>query len=982
MRAIAFLAVSLVAAAAVSLRLEPATLRDAGWLVIGAACAAAVYIGARLHRGDDRWSWRLVAAGPALFTCGAGVDLVLRVVDRPNPYPAPADGLAVLGCAAVGVGLWLAIRLHEAARSRLVVIDSVVLTGAGATAAWALLVEPHVDSVRSAPLMALTVAGMFVALVSVGLAVCTTVLLRDVTRAAIALVAAGTLLIASVPSAAISGLGAPYARGGALDLAWLAAICLIGAAALDPSMQDVGGSDRNLDSQLSRAWLVSLVSLALVPASMLVVESIRAGHFGMLATVASSVGLVVLVVFRLGDVLELQRTAIEREHVIGAGAARLAAVRSHDELEAVATQTARGLVGRNAWVVFGEKQLPSEALEGRRFKIVVNGGRVGEIAVSAGRLAPEHVRSLQRLASQVAHAIEGVNLVEQRATERATGRSEARFRSLVQNSSDLIAVVDAEGTFTYLAPSVQAVLGFDADELIGVRFVELLHAEEAEAIQAALAAATRSTGNHTLELRLRRRDASWCRLEAVVSNLLDDPSLQGLVITGHDVTQRRELEEQLSHQAFHDPLTSLANRALFLDRVSNALERSRRTFVRVAVLFIDVDDFKTVNDSLGHAAGDELLVGVSACLRDAVRDADAVARLGGDEFAVLLEGVDAGQAEVVASRLLESLDTPVVIEGSEIFPRASIGIALGGAGASASSLLREADAAMYDAKSAGKGRYSTFRPELHAAANEALALKADLIRAISSNELEVRYQPIVRLATGEIAAFEALTRWQHEERGAISPAEFIPLAEETGVIVDLGRLVLHRACAALAELRRTVPSASEMRVTVNVSSRQLHGTSIVEDVRQALAESNIEAPALTLELTESSLVRDVDDSVARLRELKDLGVRLAIDDFGTGFSSLAYLQRFPVDVLKIAREFVQEIGSDEEKARVASAVVRLGSTLSLDVVAEGIETTVQRDQLLALECGFGQGFLFAKPLSYGELVAATMSSLEPMRATA
>jgi diguanylate cyclase (GGDEF)-like protein/PAS domain S-box-containing protein len=633
-------------------------------------------------------------------------------------------------------------------------------------------------------------------------------------------------------------------------------------------------------------------------------------------------------------------------------------------------------------VLFGDKQLPPEALDGRRFKIVINGERVGEIAVSAGRLAPEHVRSLERLASQVAHAIEGVKLVEQRATERATGQSEARFRSLVQNSSDLIAVVDESGSFTYLAPSVQAVLGFDPQELIGVRFVELLHSEEKEAIESAVAAATRSTGNHTLELRLRRRDGSWCRLEAVISNLLADPSLRGLVITGHDVTQRRELEEQLSHQAFHDPLTSLANRALFLDRVSNALERSRRTFVRIAVLFIDIDDFKTVNDSLGHAAGDELLVGVAGCLREAVRDADAVARLGGDEFAVLLEGVDANQAEVVAGRLLESLDRPLVVEGTEIFPRASIGIALGGAGASGSSLLREADAAMYDAKSAGKGRYSTFRPELHAAANEALALKADLIRAISSNELEVRYQPIVRLATGEIAAFEALTRWQHEERGAISPAEFIPLAEETGVIVDLGRLVLRRACQALADLRSTVPSAAEMRVTVNVSSRQLHGTSIVEDVREALGESRIEPRALTLELTESSLVRDVDDSVARLRELKELGVRLAIDDFGTGFSSLAYLQRFPVDVLKIAREFVQEIGSDEEKARVASAVVRLGSTLSLDVIAEGIETPVQRDQLLALECGFGQGFLFAKPLSYGELVAATMSQLEPMRATA
>src|SRR5439155_5012312 len=357
----------------------------------------------------------------------------------------------------------------------------------------------------------------------------------------------------------------------------------------------------------------------------------------------------------------------------------------------VATETARGLVGRDAWVVFGDKPLPVVALEGRRFPISSsNGGRVGEIAVSAGRLAPDTVRSLERLASQVARAIEGVKLVEQ----QATGRSEARFRSLVQNSSDLIAVLDHNGSFAYLAPSVQSVLGFEAEELIGAPFAELLHTEERTAIEAALAAAARSSGNHTLEFRMRRRDNSWCALEAVVNNLVADPSVRGLVVTGHDVTQRRELEEQLSHQAFHDPLTSLANRALFLDRVSNALERSRRTFLRVAVLFIDVDDFKTVNDSLGHAAGDELLVGVAGCLRETVRDADAVARLGGDEFAVLLEGVDAAQAEVVAQRLLDGLDTPIVVEGTEIFPRASIGIALGGAGASGASLLREADAAM------------------------------------------------------------------------------------------------------------------------------------------------------------------------------------------------------------------------------------------------------------------------------------------------
>src|SRR5262249_42081922 len=255
-------------------------------------------------------------------------------------------------------------------------------------------------------------------------------------------------------------------------------------------------------------------------------------------------------------------------------------------------------------------------------------------------------RSLERLSSQVARAIEGVSLVEQ----RAAGRSEARFRSLVQNSSDLIAVLDRNSTFAYLAPSVRSVLGFEAEELIGAQFAELLHSEERTAIEAALSAAARSNGNCTLEFRMRRRDDTWCALEAVISNLFEDPSVRGLVVTGHDVTQRRELEEQLSHQAFHDSLTSLANRALFLDRVSNALERSRRTFLRVAVLFIDIDDFKTVNDSLGHAAGDELLVGVAGCLREAVRDADAVARLGGGEVAALLEGRDPGPGEAVAGR--------------------------------------------------------------------------------------------------------------------------------------------------------------------------------------------------------------------------------------------------------------------------------------------------------------------------------------------
>jgi diguanylate cyclase (GGDEF)-like protein/PAS domain S-box-containing protein len=979
MRALVFLGTSFAVAAAAAFHIHSGLERELVWLVSGLLCAGAVLLGARLNDLHARTGWRLVAVATGLFGAAAGIELVYRATGRTAGFPSLVDAASLAGCGSLGVGMLAIVRGRDERRDRAMLIDALALTTATAAIAWATLVEPHASQAGENVLKAAAVGWAFICLALLALAVCTTALEGTVTVSSVLLSCGATLQLSTMLLVSLDAGSDPMARPGVVALLRLASLGMVAAAALHPSSAHPGREDIGSDTRFRQRRLPALVGVALVPAGALAFDAVESGHTAMLVTVGATAALVLLVVLRVSDVLVRQVGAVEREHVIGVGAAKLAAARSYEEIEQVATATARGLVGDDAWVVIGSKVLPTRAADGRRFSIMAGDNQLGEIAVATRqRLSVETLHALKQLASHVALAIEGVKAVEQ----QATGRSEARFRSLVQNSSDLIAVLDARGAFSYIAPSVRAVLGHEPADLLGAPFVGLLHEEERVAVQTALAAEMRSTGTCTLELRMRRKDGSWCRLETVVNNLLGDPSVNGLVLTGHDVTQRRELEEQLAHQAFHDPLTSLANRALFLDRVTHALERSKRTFARVGVLFVDLDDFKTVNDSLGHAAGDELLVGVGLRLREAVRDADAVARLGGDEFAVLLEDVDAGSAEAVASRLLASLEAPVVVEGTELFPRASIGIALGAPGTLASSLLREADAAMYDAKSAGKSRYSTFRPELHQAANEALALKADLIRALSADELEVRYQPIVELESGRVAAFEALTRWQHAERGAVSPAEFIPLAEETGVIVDLGRMVLRRACVTLAELRRSIPAAGELRVTVNVSGRQLHGTSIVEDVRSALRESGIEPAALTLELTESTLVRDVDDSVSRLRELKDLGVRLAIDDFGTGFSSLAYLQRFPVDVLKIAREFVQEMGSDDGKARVASAVLRLGSTLSLDVVAEGIETPAQRDQLLGLGCGYGQGFLFAKPLSMSELAETLGDSARVTAASA
>src|SRR5215471_5165080 len=454
MRALAFLAFSAAAAVLLGLQLGTPTMRDVGWLVFGAVFAGVVLLGARLNQVWDRRAWRLVAAGGLLVAAGAGADEVLRVLDRSPSFPSPVEPLFILGIGILGLGLLLVLRAHDASRSRVIVIDTVVVTGAAATGAWVLLIEPHASAVLESPWTAGAIGAMFGALLVLALAVCTTGLVRSLTPASVGVFAGGALLLVAVPLASV-GAQAPYARGGALDALWLFGLGLLGAAALHPSMIMLGDKEDDREPQLRRAWLAALVSLALVPASMLAVESLREGDLGLLVAIAACVLLVLLVALRLGDVVELQQNAIEREHVMGSGAARLAAVRSHDELEEVATETARELVGRDAWVVFGDKPVPTAALDGRRFAIVVNRLRVGEIAVSAGRLAPVTVRSLERLASQVARAIEGVRLIEQ----RAAGRSEVRFRSLVQNSSDLIAVVDEEGAFTYLAPSVQSVLG-------------------------------------------------------------------------------------------------------------------------------------------------------------------------------------------------------------------------------------------------------------------------------------------------------------------------------------------------------------------------------------------------------------------------------------------------------------------------------------------------------------------------------------------
>lgn len=541
---------------------------------------------------------------------------------------------------------------------------------------------------------------------------------------------------------------------------------------------------------------------------------------------------------------------------------------------------------------------------------------------------------------------------------RALGRSEARFGALIQNATDAFAILDADGVHTYVSPAVSRVLGVIPAQLVSGELIARVHPDDRTWVADALTGIRSAPGSERSgTVRLRRSDGSWAIVEMVVKNLVDDPAVAGIVLNYRDVSERSRLESELRHQAFHDQLTGLPNRALFLDRLEVAL--TGRDVRPVVVLFLDLDDFKAVNDALGHAAGDELLVEIAGRLRTAIRAEDTAARVGGDEFAILLGGnADRAIAEATAKRILRVLDEPLSLDGRQIAQRSSVGVAMSDAGAerpSPDEVLRDADLAMYKAKLAGKGRIVFFEPGMREDAVARLELRSALEGALERGEMRLHLQPIVSLGSRIPIGLEALLRWDHPQKGLLAPGAFLSIAEESGLIVPIGRWILAEATRLAATQLRDMP------IAVNVSVRELSDPRLVQVVSSALAESGLPAERLTIEIPESLLLEDADERLEDLLRLKRLGLRLAIDDFGTGYSSLGYLRRLPLDQLKLDRSFVEHVSQPHERT-VARAIIELARSLELDIVAEGIETEEQRAALLALGCHSGQGYLFSEPM--------------------
>jgi diguanylate cyclase (GGDEF)-like protein/PAS domain S-box-containing protein len=982
--------------------------------LLGLSPVVAIIVGVRRHRPVSRGPWRWFAVGMTLFWLG---DLYTysypRLFGAEVPFPSLGDAAYVTVYPALMAGLAMLIRRRNPEHDRAGAIDSLIMTLGLSLLSWVALIAPslHDDSLTLLPKL-VSIAYPFGDILLLAAAIRLAVDTGKRQPSFYLLISAIVALLVTDFAYGVVTLQGDYHGQVILDVGWISFYLLWGAAALHPSMRQLEQPAPERVTRLTPLRLGLLTVASLIAPAVEATQELRRGNLDLLVIIGASVVLFGLVVLRMAGLVRQQERSAARERTLGRAGASLVAATTRDQIHHAALSAARSISGFGSAVLLGvveEGAVRVVAADGTRAQqgaswtlapattevllarqgaglallgetredlrlgqehdhahvhvLSQRGETRGLLVVTGGAASSRHLQSaLDSLATQVSMALESATLSE----EIHRRESEERFGSLIQHASDLITVLDANATVLYQSPSIERVLGYAAEDVVGTRFDRLLDPGEKSRLLHLLADGAAYAGSDTevLECSLRHRDGSLRQFEVLHTNLLHDETVGGIVLNSRDVSERKAFEEQLAHQAFHDPVTNLANRALFAERVRHAVARNRREQSGLAVIFMDLDDFKTINDSLGHAAGDEVLIEVAKRVATSIRVTDTAARFGGDEFAILLEDIASAQeAADTAERILEALVAPLRLEHKELAVRASLGISVveGDASPDAEELIRNADAAMYIAKRDGKGGYRLFEPAMHEGVLARLELRADLQRAIATDQLELHYQPVVRLEDGAVCGVEALLRWNHPERGQVGPDDFIPLAEEMGLIVPMGRWVLREGCRQAKAIQELVPHDPPLSMAVNLSVKQLQNSDIVADVRDALEGSGLDPASLTLEITETVMMTDTELAVQRLQELRALGVKLAMDDFGTGYSSLSYLSRFPVDVLKMDRSFLAA-GASPEASGLATAVVALGQTLSLDVVAEGIEYPEQWETLRDLGCGLGQGFYFARPM--------------------
>jgi diguanylate cyclase (GGDEF)-like protein/PAS domain S-box-containing protein len=1009
--------------------------RTLAWSLIGISGVAAIVAGMAWHHPARSEPWLLLAGACASLAASQAGFLLARGAPRASvPFPWIGDGFSLAACPLSVAALAIFLRWRAAGRARQGVLDALLLAAAAAFACWLWAVLARgtgAVTVNRAFTAAFPLGDVLLLAVAARLAAACPAPARP---ARLLLLGAAGLGASDLAYALVQSHGGP---GAALPvpLGWALCYAAWGAAALDPAMTGltVPAPGRPAGTPLSRLVLLILAALA-VPGALVAL----AARYRPPDTVPVALGAAVFDLVALACLAEAAlsyRRALARERDLRLAGQAFAAAAALEDIAAAAQAAVAALAGRyplqallamragatlrpvrparsavppagaqdTPGVLAGQHEgvmstwLASPAAPGPVLMPAGPGdGAAGAwedqtgvllCPLTAGAGPPAGVlavfgeaQSLAARAGILEQLARQAALAAERVTRSAdAGREDARayVRAVVQDSSDAILIVRDDGVVDYATPAAERLFG--TAHVAGTRLTSLVSPAERDTVARAFAR-MRDGADATVpgDWLVTRLDGTPAEVRVSYRDLRSDRMIAGLVLTLRDVSEQRSLQRELNHRAFHDALTGLPNRSLFTDRVSRALARPRRAGTAMAVMVVDLDELSAVNDSMGHTVGDELLVAAGGRLSALARGQDTAARLGADEFALLVEEADDNAAvESYAQEIVEAFAEPFMLTGGSVVATATVGVATTEDSTDAGDLVRHADLALYAAKAAGKRQWRRYRPVLSAGMARRRELKAAIEDAVTGSAFTLAYQPIVVLATSEIAGFEALVRWPHPRWGMIHPDQFIALAEETGYIVPLGSWVLRQAVLDLVAWQRHVPDRAPLYVSVNVSARQFRDPGFVAGVRQVLSESGLAPSLLQLELTESVLLGRDDRIQDELAELRQLGIRLAIDDFGTGYSSLSYLRELPIDVLKIDRSFTEGIAASKGRLALVEVIVRMAKTLGLTVTAEGIESEAQRELLISLGCETGQGYLLEKPVGADEAETLVRDGLVP-----